>query len=70
MLIRTNHNFRQETLDDQSESDDDSTGRQYEEIKNIKKDMMQARHQPYKMNDQEMQVHMQISKSLRRIEKS
>jgi hypothetical protein len=32
--------------------------------------MQQERNQPYKMNDQEMQVHMQIAKSLRRIEKS
>jgi hypothetical protein len=51
MLFKTNHNFREEAEEDQSESDNDSTSRQYEEIKNIKKEMQQQRNQPYKMND-------------------
>jgi hypothetical protein len=38
-LIKTNHNFRQEDLDDRSDSSDDSTARQYEEIKKLKQEM-------------------------------
>ena len=58
MLIKTNHKFRDDALDGWSESDDDSTGRHYEEIKNLKKEMMLARNQPYKMNELEKQVHL------------
>jgi hypothetical protein len=43
MVFKTNHKFREEDLDDYSESDNDSTSRQYEEIKNIKKEMKEQR---------------------------
>ena len=57
-------------LDDRSESDEDSTDRQYEEIKKIKMEMQQNQQKPYQMNKKEKQVYLKIALSLRRIEKS